>query len=143
MFADTALQFIEYLKQNGFLQKEKGFVIELKDYPVAENLVKNIEVYNNFLQDKLPRYCVVENKRIAIQTIEMEYPTNMKFKLAVFVNEGTSAKNIFFTYASLSDITHVISDEVFEIMLNIIKEDLDEIVEQQNKLLSSSGFGEF
>lgn len=143
MFSDTAMNFIEYLKQAGFISSGRNFTIKLENYPMAESLVKNIEVYNNFLQDRLPRYCIIESKRIAISEIVVGCPSSMSFNLTIFINEGTSAKNIFFTKANLSEISHVISDEVFEIMLNIIKEDLEEIVKQNKKILTTSGFGEF
>lgn len=143
MFSDTAMNFIEYLKQAGFISSGRNFTIKLENYPMAESLVKNIEVYNNFLQDRLPRYCIIESKRIAISEIVVGCPSSMSFNLTIFINEGTSAKNIFFTKANLSEISYVISDEVFEIMLNIIKEDLEEIVKQNKKILTTSGFGEF
>lgn len=143
MFSDTAMNFIEYLKQAGFISSGRNFTIKLENYPMAESLVKNIEVYNNFLQDRLPRYCIIESKRIAISEIVVGCPSSMSFNLTIFINEGTSAKNIFFTKANLSEISYVISDEVFEIMLNIIKEDLEETVKQNKKILTTSGFGEF
>lgn len=143
MFSDTAMNFIEYLKQAGFISSGRNFTIKLENYPMAESLVKNIEVYNNFLQDRLPRYYIIESKRIAISEIVVGCPSSMSFNLTIFINEGTSAKNIFFTKANLSEISYVISDEVFEIMLNIIKEDLEEIVKQNKKILTTSGFGEF